>query len=68
MGGSDDRRLTVHGTSGNKNMSVTGTLHRDSRLRKTLYIEPNRERSATVDEQSRNKTTTSEHMVQCKYK
>ena len=68
MGDNDDRRLTVHGASRDTNMSVTGKLLRDGRVRETLYREPNGERSTTAVEQTREIKTTSEYMSQCKYK
>ena len=68
MEGSNDRKFKVHGTSADKNMSVTGKLHRYGRLRETLHREHNEERHVVVDEQSRDKTTMSEYMAQCKYK
>ena len=68
MDASNDKKFKVLGTSAHKGMSVTGKLHRYGQLQETLYREDNEEIHLAVDEQSRDKTTMSEHMAQCKYK
>ena len=67
MGSDEEGRLTLHRTSGDRNMSITGRLHRNGRLRENMSSESDGDRSLTVDGTSRDMSSTSEHMAKCKY-
>ena len=64
MDSDEDRRLTVHRTSGDRNMSITGILHRSGRLRENMSSKSDGNKSLTVDCKSSGMSTTSEYMDQ----
>ena len=66
-GRDDERRLTAHRCSEERDMSIMGQLHRKGRLRENMSNESDGVRSVTVNGTSRDMGTTSEHMAKCKY-
>ena len=67
MGSDEERRLTVHRTNGDRNMSVTGRLHRNGRLRENMSSKSDGHKSLTVDGTSRDMSTTSQHLAKCNH-
>ena len=53
--------------SEDRDMSITGLLHRNGRLRENISNETDGDRSVTADGTSRGMSTTPEHMAKCKY-
>lgn len=64
----DETRLTVPRGTGDRDMSITGRLHRHGRLRESRSSESDVERSLTVQDTMRKMGSTSEYMAKCKYK
>ena len=64
----DETRLTVPRGTGDRDMSITGRLHRHGRLRESRSSESDVERSLTVQDTTRKMGSTSEYMAKCKYK
>ena len=64
----DETRLTVPRGTGDKDMSITGRLHRLGRLRESRSSESNVGRSLTVQDTMRKMGSTSEYIAKCKYK